>query len=113
MKGPRRVRLPRQLRCDWKLGSIAHTFGRLLTNDCCAPAKHAVGIDASFAANALKSGTGTADPTHNSCLSASDKPVFETTGAMSPGRRSFRNSPMPPERIPHGAPNPGIPVVPL
>src|SRR5215216_4360524 len=33
MSGPRSVRLPRQLRCDWKPGSIAQTFDRLLMKD--------------------------------------------------------------------------------
>src|SRR6185503_5680180 len=113
MNGPRKARLPRQLRCDSKFGSIVNTFGRLDTNADGAPAAQVVGIAPSFVMYDVKSGTGTAEPTQTNWPSASGNPVFVIAGATRPGRKSLRNSPMPPLRNPHGAPKFGMPVVPL
>src|SRR5437667_10394610 len=70
-------------------------------------------MDDGSVAYAVQLGIGAAAPMQTICRALVESPLASIAGATSVGATSFRKIPTPPRTLPHGAPKPGIPLVPL
>ena len=91
----------RQLRGTSYDGSMSATLGDRSASTP-PPPTHSVGAEVGFAMRSVQSGTGTAEPTHESDRVLVPSPVRARASATRSGRNKSRNSPMPPRITPIG-----------
>src|SRR4029453_2377184 len=102
------ARFALQLRCGVHAGSTSVRFLSGATYGEATVPAHVDGMAVGSCENAGQSGNGVAAPTHRS--RSAPGLVESTAGMRSDGVTSFRKRPTPPRILPHGAPNPGMPV---